>query len=131
MLTDPIADMLTRIRNGKDQKFASVEMPASKLKMEILRILKAEGYIKNFVIRKRKGINYIKVYLKYTEDNSPSFDHLVRNSKPGRRIYVDQNDIPLIAGGRGMAVISTSQGLMTGKEARSKGIGGEFICSIW
>ncbi len=130
-MVDPISDMLTRMRNAKDQSFATVEMPASRMKMEILKMLKKEGFIRNFVVRKRKGHNVLKVYLKYTDEGVPSFDYITRISKPGRRVYVDKNNIPLVAGGMGITVVSTSQGIMTGHEARRRKIGGEVVCNIW
>lgn len=130
-MVDPISDMLTRLRNAKSQGFATVEMPASRLKTEILKILKKEGFIKNFVVRKRKGHNVLKVYLKYSDEGESSFDYVQRVSKPGRRVYVDKKSIPLVAGGMGIAVMSTSQGVMTGHEARRRQIGGEVICNIW
>ena len=130
MTTDPIADLLTRLRNGAKQKFASVEMPASRLKMEVLKILKREGYIKNFVTRKRKNFNTLKVYLKYSEAGENSFEKIDRVSKPGRRVYVDKKTIPIIAGGMGMAVISTSRGLLTSQEAYKRGLGGEVMFKV-
>jgi small subunit ribosomal protein S8 len=130
-INDPIADMLTRIRNGARQKFNTVDMPASRLKVEVLKILKREGYIKNFVTRKRKAYNILKVYLKYAEDGTCAFEKLDRVSTPGRRVYVDKNTIPIVAGGYGMAVISTSRGLLTSQEAHKKGVGGEVLCRVY
>lgn len=123
--------MFTRLRNAKDQKFATTELPASRLKAEILKLLKREGYIRNYVVRKRGGHNRLKVFLKYTEAGDPSFDKIERVSKPGRRVYVAKNEIPRVAGGMGTAILSTSSGLITDVEARRMGLGGELICKIW
>jgi small subunit ribosomal protein S8 len=130
-MTDPIADMLTRLRNAQRQNFESVEMPASKMKLEMLKIMKAEGFIKNYAVRKRKSHNVIKVFLKYGPDGEPAIEKLARVSKPSRRTYIDKRNIPLVAGGMGTAIISTSGGLMTSQEARKKGVGGELICTMW
>lgn len=130
-VNDPIADMLTRLRNGAKQNFASVEMPASRMKMEVLKILKREGYIKNFVTRKRKNFNMLKVYLKYAETGQNSFEKIERVSTPGRRQYVDKKTIPIVAGGNGTAIISTSRGLLTSQEAVKRGLGGEVVMRIW
>jgi len=130
-MTDPIGDMLTRLRNAQNQKFETVEFPASRVKLDILKILKEEGYIKNFAVRKRKSFNVIKVFLKYTPEGQPSFEKMIRVSKPGRRIYIDSKSIPTIAGGAGLAVVSTSQGIMGSNEARTRRLGGELICKIW
>ena len=130
-MVDPISDMLTRIRNAKNQNFATVEFPASRMKSEILKIMKREGYIRNYVVRKRGGHNRLKVFLKYTEEGEPSFDNLQRISRPGCRVYVDSRNIPMVAGGMGTAIMSTSKGLMTDKDAREQGIGGEVLCRMW
>jgi len=130
-MTDPIADMLTRMRNASRQSFEFTEIPASQSKQNVLSILKREGYIKNFAVRKRKNFNVIKVFLKYTPEGEPAFERIERVSKPSRRVYVSKEEIPLIAGGMGMAVISTSLGVMSSQEARKKGVGGEVICQIW
>jgi small subunit ribosomal protein S8 len=129
-MTDTISDLLTRLRNAKKQKFESVEMPDSRMKQSILKILKSEGYIRNYSVRKRKSYSVIKVLMKYTPEGTPSFDKIDRVSRPGRRVYVDKKSIPTIAGGMGVAIISTPQGLMTSKEARKRGVGGELICKI-
>ena len=130
-INDPIADMLTRIRNAARAGHATVDMPASRLKVEVLKILKREGYIKNFVTRKRKAFNVLKVYMKYTEDGDCAFELIERVSKPGRRVYVDKNCIPIVAGGYGTAIISTSRGLLTSQEAFRRGVGGELLCKIY
>ena len=106
-------------------------MPASRLKVEVLKILKREGYIKNFVTRKRKTFNVLKVYMKYAEDGQCAFEAIERISTPGRRVYVDKKTIPIVAGGYGTAVISTSRGLLTSQEAFKRGIGGEVLCQVY
>jgi len=107
------------------------DMPSSSLKVEVLKILKREGYIKNFVTRKRKTFNVLKVYMKYTESGECAFESIQRTSTPGRRVYVDKKNIPLVAGGYGTAVISSSRGLLTSQEAYKRGIGGEVLCQIY
>ncbi len=129
-MNDTLSDMLTRIRNAKKQRFESVEMADSKLKQAILKILKSEGYIKNFAVRKRKNYNLIKVTMKYTPEGEPVFDRIDRISKPGRRIYVDKQNLPVVAGGNGIAVVSTSLGVMTASEAKKKGVGGELLLKV-
>ena len=129
-MTDTISDLLTRLRNARKQKFESIEMPDSRMKQNILKILKSEGYIRNYSVRKRKSYNLIKVFMKYTPEGEPAFEKIERISRPGRRTYVDKNRIPVVAGGMGTAIISTPQGLMTSKEAKKRGVGGELICKI-
>ncbi len=130
MMTDPISDLLTRLRNAKKQKFETVEMPDSKLKQSVLKILKNEGYIRNYAVRKRKSFSVIKVFMKYTPEGEPAFDKIERVSRPGRRIYVDKDNLPVVAGGMGTAIVSTSSGVMTSHEAKQKGVGGEVICKV-
>jgi small subunit ribosomal protein S8 len=131
MMTDPIADMLTRIRNANLALHDSVEMPGSRLKGEVARVLKDEGYITDFELRDAEVGSELVVRLKYDRDRRRVISGLERVSKPGRRVYVDRAGIPRILGGMGIAVISTSQGVITGHEARRRGIGGEVICSVW
>ncbi|MCD6384149.1 30S ribosomal protein S8 [Candidatus Sumerlaeota bacterium] len=131
MLSDPIADMLTRIRNGVMAKKQYVDVPASKMKLGIARILQREGYIKMFKYLKDNRQGIIRVYLKYDENNEPAIHGLKRISKPGLRQYVNSRNIPRIVGGLGIAIISTSRGLKTDKECRIEKIGGEIICSVW
>jgi small subunit ribosomal protein S8 len=131
MLTDPIADMLTRIRNANLALHDSVEMPGSRLKGEVARVLKDEGYITDFELRDAEVGTELVVRLKYDRDRRRVISGLDRVSKPGRRVYVDRAEIPRILGGMGIAVLSTSQGVITGHEARRRGIGGEVICSVW
>jgi small subunit ribosomal protein S8 len=131
MLTDPIADMLTRIRNANMALHDTVEMPGSTLKAEVARVLKDEGYITDWELRDARVGSELVVKLKYSRDRRRVISGLERVSKPGRRVYVDRTSIPRILGGMGIAVISTSQGVITGHEARRRGVGGEVICSVW
>ena len=129
-ISDPIADMLTRIRNAVMVRHDSVLVPASKMKMAIARVLKDEGFISDYEVVRGKPHRTIKVYLKYDDKNQPIISGLERVSKPGLRVYVDRKEIPRVAGGLGIAIISTSQGVMTGHEAWQKGIGGELLCYV-
>jgi small subunit ribosomal protein S8 len=131
MLTDPIADMLTRIRNANMALHDSVEMPGSTMKAEVARVLKDEGYINDYELRQADVGTELVVRLKYDRDRRRVISGLQRISKPGRRVYVDRASIPRVLGGMGISVISTSQGVITGHEARRRGIGGEVICSVW
>ena len=131
MLTDPIADMLTRIRNANLALHDSVEMPASKLKTEIARVLRDEGYIMDFEVQDGDSGRELAIRLKYDRDRRRVISGLRRVSTPGRRIYVDRTSIPRILGGMGVAIVSTSQGVISGHEARRRGIGGEVLCSVW
>ena len=131
MLTDPIADMLTRIRNANMALHDTVEMPGSQMKAEVARVLKDEGYIADYELRDADVGTELMVRLKYDRDRRRVISGLERISKPGRRVYVDRTSIPRILGGMGIAVISTSQGVITGHEARRRGIGGEVLCSVW
>ena len=130
-LTDPIADMLTRIRNAAKAKFKSVEVPGSKIKIEIARVLKEEGFIRNykFVEDGKQGV--LKIYLKYENNQSNVILGLDRVSKPSRRVYVGADDITPVLNGMGIAILSTSDGIMTDKQAREKHIGGELLCNVW
>lgn len=130
-LTDPLADMLTRIRNAGTARFDKVDIPASQMKISLARILKEEGYIKNFKIIKDKKQGVLRVYLKYDDTNQPLINGLKRVSKPSRRVYAGKDEIPQILGGLGIAVVSTSKGVLTDREARRQGIGGEVLCAIW
>jgi small subunit ribosomal protein S8 len=131
MLTDPIADYLTRIRNGLRAGHESVEIPASRLKVEMSRILKEQGYIADFSAEPGRIGEVIKMRLKYTEDQQPVISGLERISRPGRRRYVDGESVPRVHGGTGTAIISTSRGVMTGHEATAKGVGGEVVAYVW
>jgi len=130
-MTDPIADMLTRIRNGIMASYDKVEVPCSKIKINIAKVLKFEGYIRNYKIIKDNRQGIIVIYLKYNEDKSPVIKGLERMSKPSCRVYSRCKKIPRVLNGLGINVISTSKGVMTDREARKMEIGGEIICSIW
>jgi len=131
MLTDPIADMLTRIRNANTALHDAVEMPGSTLKAAVANVLKEQGYITDFELKEGRVGTDLVVKLKYSRDRRRVISGIQRISKPGRRVYVDQTTIPRVLGGMGIAVLSTSQGVITGHEARRRGIGGEVICSVW
>ena len=131
MLTDPIADMLTRVRNAIQARHPKVDVPASKLKAEIARILKEEGYIANFKVAEEGAKKTIKIYLKYANDNSPVISAIERVSRPGCRVYVGRDDIPRVQGGLGINILTTARGVMTGKTAHREGVGGEVLCQIW
>ena len=133
-MTDPIADMLTRIRNAIMAGHSYVVVPGSKLKLAIARILKEEGFIENYDVTKDRPQPVIRIRLKYagdTKDRRSAITSLKRVSKPGRRVYTSKRDIPWVLSGMGIAVLSTSRGVMTGKKARRLGIGGEVLCYIW
>ncbi|MGC8872661.1 MAG: 30S ribosomal protein S8 [Caldimicrobium sp.] len=131
MMTDPIADMLTRIRNALMARKKTLSIPASKIKLEILRILKEEGYIEDYKYIDEKPQGKIEIVLKYDENKSPVIAGLRRISQPGRRVYMGYKDLPKVLDGLGIVIISTSQGIMTDYEARKRKIGGEVICEIW
>ena len=131
MTSDPIADMLTRVRNAISARHPKVDVPASKLKAEIARILKEEGYIANFKVAEEGAKSVIKIYLKYSSENVPVMSHIQRISRPGCRVYVGQTDIPRVQGGMGINILTTPRGVMTGRNARKEGVGGELLCSIW
>jgi small subunit ribosomal protein S8 len=131
MLTDPIADMLTRIRNANTALHDAVEMPGSTLKAAVADVLKEQGYISDYELREGRVGTDLVVKLKYSRDRRRVISGIQRVSKPGRRVYVDRTSIPRVLGGMGIAVLSTSQGVITGHEARRRGIGGEVICSVW
>lgn len=130
-MTDPIADMLTRVRNALAARHPKVDVPASKLKAEIARILKEEGYIVNFKVAEEEGKRTIKIYLKYSTDNEPVISKIERISKPGRRVYVGQKEIPRVLGGMGINILTTPRGVMTGRTAHRERVGGEILCEIW
>jgi len=129
--SDPIADMLTRVRNALRAKHQKVDVPASKLKMEIARILKEEGYIINFKLAEDGTQRSIRLYLKYTPTNEPAIAAIERVSRPGCRVYVGSNDIPRVLGGLGVNILTTPRGVMTGRDARKEGVGGELLCQVW
>jgi small subunit ribosomal protein S8 len=131
MNTDPIADMLTRIRNAIMARHSSVAMPSSQMKKKIASILRDEGFVKNCVEEPKKPQSTIKIELKYDEIGNPLLLGLKRVSKPGLRVYASKGKIPNVYGGMGISIISTSQGIMTGEQARQKGVGGEVLCYAW
>ncbi|MCL6471722.1 MAG: 30S ribosomal protein S8 [Firmicutes bacterium] len=130
-MTDPIADMLTRIRNANRAFHEVVDIPASKLKEELAKILKEEGYIRDYQIIQENGFPVIRVKMSYGSNKERSITGIKRISKPGLRIYAKKDEIPRVLGGLGIAIISTSKGVMTGREAKKAGLGGEVICYVW
>ncbi len=137
-MTDPIADMLTRIRNAVSAKHARVDMPASKLKVEIARILQDEGYIQGFRLGEepadrvgREPRHVIRVFLKYGPHGEKVISGIQRISRPGRRVYLGVDDVPTVLGGLGTNILTTSHGVMTGRSARKAGVGGEVLCNVW
>ncbi len=130
-MTDPIADFLTRIRNGLRADHEAVVMPASKFKTELARILREQGYIEDFEVEPARVGRTLRVRLKYTEERQPVISGLRPASRPGRRSYVDHSHIPRVQGGMGTAIVSTSRGVMTGHEARREGVGGEVVAFVW
>ncbi|HOL16804.1 MAG TPA: 30S ribosomal protein S8 [Bacillota bacterium] len=131
MMTDPIADMLTRIRNANMVRHSTVQIPASNLKRSIAEILKQEGFIKDYEVIKDQKQGIIRIHLKYGQNNQRIISGLKRISKPGLRVYVNKDELPKVLGGLGIAIISTSRGVMTDREARKIGCGGEVLCYIW
>jgi small subunit ribosomal protein S8 len=130
-MTDPIADMLTRIRNGSMARHQSVLIPASGLKMNIARILKDEGFIKDVDVPNEMGGRVFRVWLKYGQDKRPVVTGLKRVSKPGLRVYSKRKDIPMVLSGLGVTIVSTPQGVMTGRDAWKQNLGGEVLCQVW
>jgi small subunit ribosomal protein S8 len=130
-VTDPVADMLTRIRNGIRARHSRVEMPSSKLKAEIARILKDEGYLGNYKVAEEGKKKILRLSLRYDNDGVSVISVIERVSRPGRRVYVRSRDVRRVLGGLGIAILTTPQGVMTGKAARKAGVGGELICNIW
>jgi small subunit ribosomal protein S8 len=131
MTSDPIADMLTRVRNAIAARHPKVDVPASKVKAEIARILKEEGYINNFVIKGEGAKKSVRIFLRYDARGTSSITHLARVSKPGRRVYVGSHEIPRVLGGYGINIVSTSRGLMSGKMARKENVGGELLAEVY
>src|SRR4051794_18953211 len=129
--SDPIADMLTRVRNALIARHQKVDVPASKLKAEIARILREEGYIINFKLAEEGPGKVIKIYLKYTPQNAPAIAHIERISRPGCRVYVGSKEVPKVLGGLGISILTTPRGVMTGRTARKEGVGGEVLCQVW
>ena len=129
--SDPVADMLTKIRNAAQARHEKVDIPVSKLKLEIVKILKTEGYIKNFTKVQEDNKSVIRIFLKYDEVNAPVIHGLEKISKPGRRVYSGYKDLPRVYNGYGTVIVSTSSGVTTGKKAAEKMVGGELVCTIW
>jgi small subunit ribosomal protein S8 len=130
-MTDPIADMLTRIRNAVQAKHAKVDMPASRLKAEVARILKQEGYISHYKTAEEGKRSYLTVFLKYGPKGEKVITNIERVSRPGCRVYLSGREIPKVLGGLGISIVTTSHGVMTGKEARKQGFGGELLCNVY
>lgn len=131
MMVDPIGDMLTRLRNAGMARHDSVEFSNSKLKAAIVDVLKKQGFIRDYEIRRESSKSYIRVYLKYGPSKMPAISGIRQISKPGLRIYAKKEELPRVLGGLGIAIISTSKGVMTDKDARALGLGGEVICYVW
>jgi small subunit ribosomal protein S8 len=130
-ISDPIADMLTRIRNAAKAKFKSVDIPGSKIKTDLAKVLVEEGYVKNYKFIKDDKQGVLRIYLKYGEGQSNTIVGLERISKPSRRVYVGSKDIKPVLNGLGVSILSTSKGIMTDKVARKENLGGEIICNVW
>ncbi|QTA85384.1 30S ribosomal protein S8 [Desulfonema magnum] len=130
-ITDPIADMLTRIRNAGKAKFNSVDIPGSKLKIELAKVLKNEGFVRNYKFIRDGKQGILRVYLKYTREQQHTIFRIERVSKPSRRLYVKSKDIKPVFNGMGIAILSTSKGIMTDKQARNQNVGGEILCNLW
>ncbi len=130
-LTDPVADFITRIRNAHRARHQKLDAPASRLKMEIARILKEEGYIANYKPVEENGLKLLRVYLKYGANNEAVIRDLQRVSKPGCRVYIGKDEIRRVQGGLGISIMTTPKGVMTGRQARREGVGGEILCEVW
>jgi len=128
---DPVADFLTQIRNGLGARHKSIEVPASRLKLEIARILKEEGYIASYKLAEEGAHRKLEVRLRYGNNNEPIISTIQRVSRPGRRVYVGHQDVPRVMGGLGINILTTPQGVMTGRQARQQKVGGEVLCEIW
>ena len=131
MMTDPIADMLNRISNGLLARHKQVTLPSSKIKVAVARILKEEGYIKNYQVTRDEPQPSLRIVLKYDDDRQPIISKIRRVSKPGRRMYVGRDDIPWVLNGMGVAILSTPRGIITGQQARRLKVGGEVLCYVW
>jgi small subunit ribosomal protein S8 len=131
VVTDPIADMLTRMKNGLMTRKRYVVMPSSKLKVEVARVLRAEGFIEHFDVSRDRPQPLLRIQLKYSEGNRPVVSGIQRVSKPGKRVYTKRQEIPLVLSGMGIALLSTPRGVMTGKKAYRLGLGGEVLCFVW
>lgn len=131
MTSDPIADMLTRVRNALGARHMKVDVPASRLKVDIAKILKEEGYIANYKMAEEGARRLIRIYLKYTPENQPVISNIERVSRPGCRVYVGRTEIPRVLGGLGINIMTTPRGVMTGRKAHKEGVGGEILCQVW
>jgi small subunit ribosomal protein S8 len=131
MNTDPISDMLTRLRNAKQRKHEAVDVPSSKTKLNIAEILRREGFIRGYKVVETEGHSAIRIYLKYIDEDRSVITDLKRVSTPGRRVYVSKDKIPNVRGGLGVAILSTSKGIMTDRESRKSQVGGELLCFVW
>jgi len=129
--TDPVSDFLARVRNALSARHEKTDVPSSRFKVELARILKDEGYIKNFKVLDDRGAGLLRLYLKYDDGGRPVIHGLARQSKPGRRLYRKKDEMPEVLGGLGVAIISTSQGLLTDGDAKKRGLGGEVVCTVW
>jgi small subunit ribosomal protein S8 len=130
-VTDPVADLLTRIRNGVNARHAKVDVPSSKLKLEIVRILHDEGFVGSYKLNEENGHPSLKIYLKYGPNDQSVITDLQRVSKPGCRVYVGRKEIRPVLGGLGISILSTPRGVMTGRDAYKQGVGGEVLCEVW
>ena len=130
-ISDPVSDLLARLRNALSARHEKADIPSSRFKVELARILKDEGYIKNFKVMDDRGGSLLRLYLKYDDTGNPVIHGLARSSKPGRRLYAGKNELPEVLGGLGVAIVSTSQGLLTGHDAKERGVGGEVVCTVW
>ena len=130
-VTDPVSDLLTRLRNAISARHEKADVPSSRFKVELARILKDEGYIKNFKVMDDRGGSLLRLYLKYDDAGNPVIHGLTRSSKPGRRLYAGKDELPDVLGGLGVAIVSTSQGLLSGNDAKKRGVGGEVVCTVW
>jgi small subunit ribosomal protein S8 len=129
--SDPIADMLTRIRNAQAARHAKVDVPSSRIKTDLAKILKDEGFIANYKLTEEGAKKSIRIYLKYTPANVPVISHIERVSRPGNRVYVGSREVPRVLGGLGINILTTPRGVMTGSSARKEGVGGEVLCHVW
>jgi len=130
-MTDPIADLLSRIRNAQIAKHDRLDVPASKLKLEVVKLLKEEGFIKNFREIEGVPVGSLRIFLRYSAEGVPAISHLQRVSKPGRRVYRKADEIQPVRNGLGIGIVSTSQGLLTDAQARERRVGGELLCQVW
>ena len=130
-VTDPVADLIARVRNALSARHEKTDVPSSRFKVELARILKDEGYIKNFKVLDDRGVGLLRLYLKYDDAGNPVIHGLARSSKPGRRYYAKKDGLPEVLGGLGVAIVSTSQGLLSGTDAKKRGVGGEVVCTVW